>query len=116
MKDHEINQAIAEHCGSLYCDCAQGIIERHDMDGNYIGFEHCPNCNGGLKDPPDYCNDLNAMHEAELSLDPHVHAQFREHVCRVCSDEHGFNYAKAYSATARQRAEAFLRAAGKWKD
>lgn len=58
---------------------------------------------------PDYLNDLNAMHEAEKTL----------------SGESGYHESGGYglylvalehdvSATAAQRAEAFLRTTGKW--
>jgi len=60
---------------------------------------------------PDYLNDLNAMHEAEENI-RHDHDSWGKYLvflsrsapeCRVFS-------------TAAQRAEAFLRTTGKWKE
>jgi len=54
--------------------------------------------------PPDYCNDLNAMHEVEKTLTDHWDGfHFRNHI------------ANNVHATARQRAEAYLRTIGKWR-
>lgn len=58
---------------------------------------------------PDYLNDLNAMHEAEKVLD---YNQLRE-----MEDSVSFQFAVyPFHASARQRAEAFLRTIGKWED
>ena len=68
-------------------------------------------------EPPDYCNDLNAMHEAENVVKDWL--EYRENLRTVVlgparmvsqwckSDLH---------ATARQRAVAFLRTLGKWEE
>ena len=57
----------------------------------------------------DYCTDLNAMHEAEKVLD------FNQ--LRDMEDSVSFRFAVLpFHATARQRAEAFLRALGKWEE
>lgn len=65
--------------------------------------------------PPDYLNDLNAMHEAEKVLHKMNNAQ----LCVVYKDllndfmerdrTHINAQGLSYHATARQRAEAFLR-------
>ena len=56
----------------------------------------------------DYCADLNAMHEAEKSL---TLKQFEDYLMELLDfiDE-------PILATARQRAEAFLRTLGKWEE
>ena len=55
----------------------------------------------------DYCNDLNAMHEAEKVFDcPEL---YECNLIKVCG---GIQY--MWHATARQRAEALLRTLGKW--
>jgi hypothetical protein len=84
-----------------------------------------PALHGNIYRPPrDFCNDLNAMHEEIMSLEGLI----RDHSYRralaksvgvigfedwehslVCLD-------KLTNATARQRAEAFLRTLGKWKE
>lgn len=90
MSDDEINLAIAEACG---CD-----------------------------EPLDYCVDLNAMYHAECSFDVgttkqviHATNRYLEQLCRVigCTVEDLFQLTHASS---RQRAEAFLRTIGKWKE
>lgn len=57
---------------------------------------------------PDYLNDLNAMAEAEKSIkdDESVYAEYEDAL---------FNNG-GVGATARQRAEAFLRTIGRWTD
>jgi hypothetical protein len=59
--------------------------------------------------PPDYCNDLNAMHEAENSI-PHPSYFYIYNLTEVCGGEN-----RIYRASAAQRAEAFLRTFGKWE-
>ncbi len=68
---------------------------------------------------PDYLNDLNAMFEAEKSLDVnvssgdsprYVYARYLYDI--VANQEHGER--QPFRATAAQRAEAFLRTVGKW--
>jgi hypothetical protein len=54
-----------------------------------------------------YCTDLNAMHDAEKTL---TSAQLLDYVALLFDSCY-----EATLATARQRAEAFLRALGKWE-
>ena len=71
----------------------------------------------GCYDPePDYLNDLNAMHDAEKVLSRGVgyhqscgFGLYRTALAEVCDEQHPID------ATAAQRAEAFLRAVGKWE-
>ena len=56
----------------------------------------------------DYCNDLNAMHQAEHTL---TYVQ----LCRYIDLLIEFS-PEAAVATSRQRAEAFLRTLGKWEE
>lgn len=64
-------------------------------------------------DLPDYLNDLNAMHEAEKVLTQAQDYQYRASVLpAVCKDGSGMI---ALTATAAQRAEAFLKTIGKWE-
>jgi len=61
--------------------------------------------------PKDFCNNLNAMHEAEMWLSPID----RDHYI----DTLGEMFYSAWEfalATARQRAEAFLRTLDKWEE
>jgi hypothetical protein len=61
---------------------------------------------------PDYLNDLNAMHEAEKAMNNNDWWKFVEHLTNIC----GGGTALGISATSSQRAEAFLRTIGKWKE
>jgi len=56
----------------------------------------------------DWCNDLNAMHEAEKML---TREEMEDYVIEVMQFSH-----EPMIATARQRAEAFLRTMGKWEE
>jgi hypothetical protein len=58
--------------------------------------------------PPDYLNDLNAMHEAETVLNPE---QLSEYYIQLASAMF-----RPFRASAAQRAEALLRTLGKWKE
>ena len=59
----------------------------------------------------DYCNDLNAMNEAEKFLrDANLLFEYGMHI----TNSHHYEY--LLRATARERAEAFLRTLGKWEE
>ena len=101
MTDKQINIAIAKACG-------------WDNDDIERGYTLCQ----FSESVPDYLNDLNAMHEAEKVLpDGHTYWEF----IRILDDivKHGphVDYvADRASATAAQRAEAFLKTIGKWEE
>jgi hypothetical protein len=88
--------AIAEACGwkPLFISC--------DLNGNPFP---------GQDVPPDYFNDLNAMHEAEtvLILDCEW-ATYLDRLSVIVAE------GSLVHATAAQRAEAFLRTRGKCKE
>jgi hypothetical protein len=96
MIDKEINAAIAEACGWT----GVNIYHRSGKPpkSDYIGNEFIPN----------YCLDLNAMHEAEKVLRG---AEWDTYVDLLAD-----TWIQVAHATARQRAEAFLRTIGKWED
>jgi hypothetical protein len=100
MTNEQINAAIADVCGWVP-DCDRGIC--WDQNGNAI-----ITC-------PDYCNDLNAMHEAEKAINISYYREYTNDLydiaCRIHKETGVW---MPYSATARQRAEAFLRTLGKW--
>lgn len=92
MSDQEINIAIAEACGWAHAD-----VEPYAF--------------------PDYCNDLNAMHEAEkvlVEIGVNKWWTYAGHILR--HNPSPFGAETAIHATARQRAEAFLRTIGKWEE
>ena len=113
MTNHEINRAIAEACGWTQC---RYIEKLRDVNGippeNWRG-----DLISGLDVAwiPNYCYDLNAMHEAEKALGDRLEL-YREFLRLVVTDDPMNRYNEPAFATARQRAEAFLRALGKWEE
>ena len=112
MTNEQINIAIAEACG---------WEPRKDTDGNIIAWQS-PGAYRAFSpdDLPDYCNDLNAMHEAEETLDLQKAGVFAEQlrvtVYRTTRLPHVDSGSFAHvHATASQRAEAFLKTIGKWE-
>ena len=65
-------------------------------------------CSSDTRVMMDFCWDLNAMHEAEKTL---TVEQWHDYVDFMPS-----RWEEAVHASARQRAEAFLRTIGKWED
>lgn len=66
---------------------------------------------------PDYCNDLNAMHESEETLAESLQEKYLDNLYSVCNPDSMYNDTwKMNRATARQRAEAFLKTIGKWEE
>ena len=106
MTNQQINQAIAKACGFV---CLHEF--QVDKDGAKFGFwEYPPTWTGPKKQPwcLDFCTDLNAMHEAEKSL------PIKKILIYFKKLEKGTSF--WFRATARQRAEAFLRTLGKWEE
>ena len=101
----EINVAIAEACGwkDIWVECAAVGIPPEAKSRARMESRHIPN----------YCNDLNAMHEAEKMLDKN---NFISYLRRVIISGHIDCLENCVFATARQRAEAFLRTKGLWRD
>jgi hypothetical protein len=102
MTDDQINAAIAEACGW-----------KHHADGrHYYNGKHLLWRTG--KDLPNYCTDLNAMHEAEKVMTDEQCVFVRMHLRERLENNPASRY--VWNATARQRAEAFLRTLGKWEE
>jgi hypothetical protein len=116
MKPEKQRIAIAEACGWKmhdHPDCLakkEGWVSR-DWEtwvmnpSGLLVFKH---------DIPDYLKDLNAMHKAEKVLRDDREAAFRGWLWLA----HGQPELRCaiVHATAAQRAEAFLRAIGKWEE
>lgn len=123
MTDKEINIAIAEECG--WCVVGTDSRDPSVYDGGLYPFSlRSPDGKFSHKiyatkeaawsDAPDFPNDLNAMHKAEKVGIMKMEGFFRiyvDHLVRITGRING-----GVDATARQRAEAFLRTIGKWKD
>jgi len=106
--------AIAEACGWKYTGndperYPYWLAPKGDSRyGNPLDAELFP------KAFPNYSGDLNAMHEAEKMLTQAQDYHYRASILpAVCNDGSGMI---AMTATAAQRAEAFLRTIGKWED
>ena len=95
---------IAEACGwELVCPPAGGF------------FAYWQNRDIKREDVPDYLHDLNAMHEAEKVLNEPVNMQkhaWNTYKARLENITNG----SSFHATARQRAEEFLRTLGLLKE
>jgi len=107
MTEEQINQAIAVQCGW------------RKEDGVYMWTVNLIDCT--CPQLWDWCGDLNAMHDAEsilYQMKPEFARQLLEIVSRDAGP--GVWYAAGsfahVHATARQRAEAFLRTLGKWEE
>lgn len=113
MTNEQINIAIAEACGyewrvGIYGNC-RGLFH---PDDNYLKEQPCldmvlPISSDCAKKVPNYCNDLNAMHEAEKYIMDESSILYKEELEKVSCIWH---------STAKQKAIAFLKAIGKWKE
>jgi hypothetical protein len=103
MTNEKINIAIAEACGFHQEEPWSNGSEcwGHKDYPPHVGFENIPN----------YCNDLNAMHEAEKVFDTALYCRYINELCDLTIK--GNN--SMYMATSHQRAEAFLKTINKWE-
>jgi hypothetical protein len=120
MTDDQINIAIAEACG-----WDMDPEEAHEWESR---GKWAKSPRGQMKFRhrfPTYCNDLNAMHEVEISLSGDGlecslnEVRYGEALFRVINptkDGAGTSDFDKITASARQRAEAFLRTLGKWEE
>jgi hypothetical protein len=101
MTNEQINAAIAKACGICHSE-KHGPLYKTDQ--------------GWVADCPNYCTDLNVMHEAEMRIPLLKRCEYLWYITLIC---HGCNEGKrtfvTTTASARQRAEAFLRTLGKWE-
>ena len=106
MINEKINIAIAEACGWTDCEHIESLGlckgKHKDVRNQY---------DSGHSELPDYCNDLNAMHQAEKILN---YGQYFRYINELCTLTIADNNSM-YLATAAQRAEAFLKTIGKWR-
>lgn len=111
MTNRKINKAIAEHLGwkeLSFSYCKQIIGNRPFFkNGKIVSYTVDQYV-------PDYCNDLNAMHDAENTLNDdqqYEYAYVLDDLIKNRSCEFDLIH-----ASARMRAEAFVRTIGKWKE
>ena len=107
-KDQQI--AIAKACG--WTRHPNADWKRHDI---YVMF----NPAGDHATVPDYLNDLNAMHEAERYQNFHLESRldpkaqdYRGELMKICLRDMSNDI---FSATAAQRAEAYLKTLNLWE-
>jgi hypothetical protein len=106
MTSQEQRIAIAEFCGW------KNLYFHHYSEQSSDPFAKDDDCwgtspTGDISNPPDYLNDLNAMHEAESTLPLDVYYEYTKELYIVCEGRSG---GRGYTfATATQRAEAFLK-------
>jgi hypothetical protein len=100
MTHQEINQAIAEACG--WTDVQVGTLSKELIGKSPTDGDYWPIAS--------YVSDLNAMWEAEGTLNEDQLWQMAREIEKNWEDQWYFR------ATARQRAEAFLKTLGKWED
>lgn len=109
MTSRKINKAIAEHLGWKELSF---VFDRKHIIGDRPSF-HNGKIVSYIVDQyvPDYCNDLNAMHEAEKMLNEKQEDIMNSTLWDIMD---GRKY--LWHSTASQRAEAFLKTIGKWKE
>lgn len=100
MNNKEINKAISYH------SCFTAPSTRKGRPEYWNGKRWERKC-------PDYVNDLNSMNRAEESLTDQMYDAYWMELVNVCVRD---GHERMNSSTARQRAEAFLRAFGEWKE
>lgn len=116
MTPAEQNIAIAEACGWKAENCWHpcNCLDEYHSEGHWLDSEL-----------PSYTTDLNAMHEAEKVLSNKgelVRQCYLDNLCITTNGESAEmdgSYKEVWAmchATAAQRAEAFLKTIGKWKD
>jgi hypothetical protein len=116
MNDEEINRAIAEHLGAVWIyedsSFASWPKQLQPMLARFNDYAGDCEVNKGMvfSRIPDYCGDLNAMHEAEKTLENHQLWMVTTALAGIVLVDTPIAH-----ATARQRAEAFLRVVGKWR-
>ena len=123
MKPEAQRIAIAEACGWSVIRLSCGFYAKHKTEGriSISAASACATQNEAMCDRvPDYINDLNAMHEAEKMLTDEQDLEYSESLEQVVgarfNSNNGEDMRRLRSATAAQRAEAFLRTLGKWEE
>lgn len=123
MNQEKQRIAIAEACGwtniRIVSDGTNPNIHPSSRPKHLRGTPPPPKTYAYQITPPDYLNDLNAMNEAEMTIDSYKRMDFRDYLVDMIQND-GFTEDDAHGecvhATAAQRAEAFLRTIGKWED
>jgi len=111
MTNEQINIAIAKACG--WNPPPEGMGNMTHGGSKFMSSEEWRKAH-----IPNYCNDLNAMHEAEKILTGKQRIIYADQLCIIWTgrDDRAIPiWFWITEATARQRAEAFLKTLGKWE-
>jgi hypothetical protein len=112
--------AIAEACGWTCCGQVPGLHPHGLPPWSKISdytTEQVINHEVPIDALPDYLGDLNAIHLAEVQVGLHrypLRERYYQYLIEA-KDKDGKDF-PFWMATASQRAEALLRAIGKWRD
>ncbi len=109
MTPEQINIAIAEECGWSHKTIREYTYWWHEENNKSL-----PPNDDGMRSCPNYHGDLNAMHEAvvfTIHRDPNLRRIYYQTLDTITGDQWN-----TIDATAAQRAEAFLKVKGKWKE
>ena len=115
MTNEQINKTIATYTiGYEYYDMIHCWID-YDPDKLRL-YGKCKN-DEYWQLVPDYCNDLNEMHEAMKTLSEEQVEKVWETLCDMTPfNPHSFRNGLVFDAPAKVRADAFLRVIGKWEE
>lgn len=125
MTDQEINIAIAKACGWTHINMGNVWLSDPPLPeilvGRHPGYKM-------LQPVPRYTEDLNAVHNAVMSLPLEQRVEYRKNLQYIIVPETkpgkacgvvlmgSEAYDQWFNATARQRAEAFLKTLDLWKE
>lgn len=115
MTNDELDKAIAEHLGwRLMKVSVSGLDDACWLPPGALQdasvFEHCE------KMPPRYSADLNAMHEAVASLTELELSRYADEVCDLAyNGHHDADIQKILKMGAKELAECYVMAIGKWE-
>ena len=110
MTDIEINTAISAACGWKPCEqCLRHGYKDQWRTPSGDGCEH-------VSELPNYCHNLNMMWEAEAVLGSAGRIIYQDKLIDTGTKDNNCCNWDIIHATARQRAEAFLRTIGRWTD
>lgn len=118
MNPEQQRVAIAKVCGWFAREDKDGFWRAVDASGNMTHELWMSERNVWSAGIPNYLNDLNAMHEVESILNADQMVSYDYHLdLMVGNGRQGLNIEYfLWSATASQRAEAFLRTIGTWEE
>jgi hypothetical protein len=101
--------AIAEACGWTDCEHVKSLgLSKGKRKNVRVQYDSGHSC------LPDYLNNLNAMHEAERILNPILAADYARILTSIAWESEQPVFAPI-TASAAQRAEAFLKTLDLWK-